>query len=52
VVDPAVLKDGDVPADAVVRGLCKILPMVLPRYSDAESRSVDKVKIYTKHNFL
>ena len=41
IVDPAVLKDGDAPGDAVVRGLCRILPIVLPRYSDAESRYHD-----------
>ncbi len=38
ILDPAVLKEGDVPAEAVVRGLCKILPIVLPRYCDSDSR--------------
>ena len=30
IVDPAVLKDGDAPGDAVVRGLCRILPIAMP----------------------
>jgi hypothetical protein len=38
VLPTEVLSHSDVPAEAVIKGICKILPIVLPRYQDHPSR--------------
>lgn len=40
VLAPEVLKEGEVPVEAVVKGICRVLTVVLPRYCDSHSRGL------------